>query len=153
MITNGFYSHEFQGDYDLVSIGRLDLEEGGTIPDCQLAVTTWGELNSAKDNVILITTWFSGTHQIWRDVYVGPGAAIRFHQAGRQITCADVFRQRPRRVGPRQVRYCCRREIESSAHGVKHSGIVLPTLLAPVTTRAGRARRQLRQLPILGGQD
>lgn len=76
MITNGFYSHEFQGDYDLVSIGRMDLEEGGTIPDCHLAVTTWGELNSAKDNVILITTWFSGTHQIWRDVYVGPEHAL-----------------------------------------------------------------------------
>jgi hypothetical protein len=27
MIENPFYSHEFHGDYDLVSIGRLDLEE------------------------------------------------------------------------------------------------------------------------------
>lgn len=76
MIENPFYSHEFHGEYDLVSIGRLDLEEGGCIPDCQLAVTTWGELNAAKDNAILITTWYSGTHQIWRDVYVGPEHAL-----------------------------------------------------------------------------
>jgi homoserine O-acetyltransferase len=76
MIENPFYSHEFHGDYDLVSIGRLDLEEGGCIPDCQLAVTTWGELNTAKDNAILNTTWYSGTHQIWRDVYVGPEHAL-----------------------------------------------------------------------------
>jgi homoserine O-acetyltransferase len=75
-IVNPFYSPEAQGDYDLISIGRLDLEEGGTIPDCQLAVTTWGELNEARDNAILITTWYSGTHQIWRDVYVGPEHAL-----------------------------------------------------------------------------
>ena len=76
MIDNPFYSHEFHGDYELISIGRLDLEEGGSIPDCQLAVATWGELNGAKDNAILITTWYSGTHQIWRDVYVGPDHAL-----------------------------------------------------------------------------
>ena len=31
MIDNPFYSPEFHGDYELVSIGRLDLEEGGTV--------------------------------------------------------------------------------------------------------------------------
>ncbi|MGH9054417.1 MAG: alpha/beta fold hydrolase [Acidimicrobiales bacterium] len=76
MIDNQFYTHEFHGDYDLVSIGSLDLEEGDRIPDCNLAIATWGELNTAKDNAILITTWYSGTHQIWRDVYVGSGHAL-----------------------------------------------------------------------------
>ena len=76
MIENPFYTPEFHGEYELISIGRLDLEEGGTIPDCQLAVTTWGELSDAKDNAILITTWYSGTHQIWRDIYVGPDHAL-----------------------------------------------------------------------------
>ncbi len=75
-IDNPFYSHEFHGDYDLVSVGRLDLEEGGSIPDCQLAVATFGTLNEAKDNAILVTTWYSGTHQIWRDVYIGPDHAL-----------------------------------------------------------------------------
>ena len=32
-IENSFYTHEFQGDYELISIGPLDLEEGGSIPD------------------------------------------------------------------------------------------------------------------------
>lgn len=77
MIENPFYTHEYHGDYDLVSIGRLDLEEGGSIPDCHLAITTWGELNEAKDNAILITTWYSGTHQTyWREAYVGPEHAL-----------------------------------------------------------------------------
>jgi len=76
MIDNPYYSHEFHGDYDLVSVGRLDLEEGGSIPDCQLAIATFGTLNEAKDNAILVTTWYSGSHQIFRDVYIGPDHAL-----------------------------------------------------------------------------
>jgi len=76
MIENPYYTSEFHGDYDLVSIGRLDLEEGGTIPDCTLAVATFGELSAARDNAILVTTWYSGTHQIFRDVYIGPEHAL-----------------------------------------------------------------------------
>jgi homoserine O-acetyltransferase len=76
MIENRFYGPEFHGEYDVASVGRLGLEESGTIPDCRLAYTTWGELSPAKDNAVLITTWYSGTHQIWRDVYVGEGHAL-----------------------------------------------------------------------------
>lgn len=75
MTDNPYYSHEFHGD-NVISIGRLDLEEGGAIPDCQLAVATFGTLNEARDNAILIPTWYSGTHQIFRDVYVGPDHAL-----------------------------------------------------------------------------
>ncbi|ABG99231.1 homoserine O-acetyltransferase (plasmid) [Rhodococcus jostii RHA1] len=76
MIENPYYTDEFHGDYELIGIGQLDLEEGGSIPDCQLAVATFGVLNEAKDNAILIPTWYSGTHQIWRDVYIGPDHAL-----------------------------------------------------------------------------
>lgn len=76
MAQNPFYSPDFHGDYELISIGRLDLEEGGSIQDCQLAVATFGELNEARDNAILITSWYSGTHQVWRDVYIGPEHAL-----------------------------------------------------------------------------
>ncbi|WP_454166039.1 alpha/beta fold hydrolase [Gordonia iterans] len=75
-ITNQYYTHEFHGDYELISIGELALEEGGVIPDCHLAVATFGTLNDAKDNAILIPTWYSGTHQVWRDVYIGPDHAL-----------------------------------------------------------------------------
>ncbi|NMO03196.1 alpha/beta fold hydrolase [Gordonia sp. TBRC 11910] len=75
-INNPFYTSEFHGDYDVISIGELTLEEGGVIPDCQLAVKTWGTLAEAKDNVILIPTWYSGTHQTWNDVYVGADHAL-----------------------------------------------------------------------------
>ena len=75
-LENPFYSPEVQGAYTLHSIGRLELEEGGVLPDCQLAVATYGELNEAKDNAILVPTWFSGTHQTWELTYIGPGRAL-----------------------------------------------------------------------------
>ncbi len=61
MITNDFYSPEVQGAYELHSLGEFRLEDGGVIPDLQLAVATYGELNQAKDNVVLITHFFSAT--------------------------------------------------------------------------------------------
>lgn len=76
MIENAYYSQDVHGPYELHSIGDLALEEGGTIRNCQLAVTTHGTLNAAKDNAILITTWYSGTSKIMSDVYVGAGRAL-----------------------------------------------------------------------------
>ena len=76
MIPNDFYTPEVQGAYQLQGIGDFELEEGGTIPDLQLAVATYGTLNEARDNAILIPTWFSGTHQTWELVYIGSGRAL-----------------------------------------------------------------------------
>ena len=76
MIDNPYYTDAVHKDYELISVGRLELEEGGAIPDLKLAVRTWGTLNEARDNAILIPTWYSGTHQIWADTYVGEGHAL-----------------------------------------------------------------------------
>lgn len=76
MIANDYYSNEIHQDFVRIPIGPLELEAGGVIEDCWLAVRTWGTLNEAKNNVILIPTWYSGTHQIWADAYIGDGHAL-----------------------------------------------------------------------------
>ena len=76
MIDNSYYSQENHGPYELHDIGNLDLEEGGTIRDCQLAYATFGKLNAAKDNAILIPTWYSGTSKIMEQVYTGKGRTL-----------------------------------------------------------------------------
>lgn len=76
MIKNDFYTPEVQGAYSMHRIGAFDLEDGGRIPDLELAYATYGELNEAKDNAICIPTWFSGTHQTWELAYIGPGRAL-----------------------------------------------------------------------------
>lgn len=76
MINNTYYSQEVHGPYELHDVGSLELEEGGTIRGCKLAYATFGKLNSAKDNAILIPTWYSGTNKILEQVYVGSGRAL-----------------------------------------------------------------------------
>ena len=76
MITNAYYGQEGHGPYELIDIGDLDLEEGGTLRGCKLAVATHGQLNAAKDNAILVPTWYSGTSKIIEQVYIGPGRAL-----------------------------------------------------------------------------
>ena len=76
MIDNAYYSQDVHGPYELHDIGDLELEEGGTIRACQLAYATFGTLNAARDNVILIRTWYSGTNKIMEQVYTGEGRAL-----------------------------------------------------------------------------
>ncbi len=76
MIDNSFYTQENHGPYELITIGDLPLEEGGTLRECTLAVATFGQLNADKSNAILVPTWFSGTSKIMEQVYVGAGRAL-----------------------------------------------------------------------------
>ena len=76
MIENPYYSQEVHGPYELFDLGDFTLEEERTLFGCKLAYATWGELSRARDNAILVPTWYSGTHSIWNDVYIGPGHAL-----------------------------------------------------------------------------
>ena len=76
MIENAYYSAATHGPYELGDIGDLVLEGGATLRGCQLAYQTLGQLNAAKDNAVLVTSWYSGNHGIMRDTYVGAGRAL-----------------------------------------------------------------------------
>ena len=76
MIANAYYTQDVHGPYELHDIGDLELEEGGIIRGCKLAYATYGVLNAAKDNAILIPTWYSGTHKIIEQVFIGKGRAL-----------------------------------------------------------------------------
>ena len=58
MVNNSYYSQDIHGPYELHDVGNLELEEGGTIRNCNLAYATFGTLNAAKDNAILVPTWY-----------------------------------------------------------------------------------------------
>jgi len=76
LIDNNYYSQAVHGPYELHDIGNLELEEGGTIRNCTLAYATFGTLNAAKDNAILVPTWYSGTTKIMEQAYIGQGRAL-----------------------------------------------------------------------------
>ena len=73
---NTYYTQDIHGPFKTISIGRFELEEGGVLDDCTLAVATHGQLNAARDNAILVPTWYSGTSKIMEQVYIGPGRAL-----------------------------------------------------------------------------
>ena len=75
-IVSPYYSTDVHGPCETYDVGDLVLEEGDTLRGCTLAHTTLGTLNAAKDNAILVPTWYSGNYSIMRDAYVGPGRAL-----------------------------------------------------------------------------
>ncbi len=61
-----------------VDVGPIDCRRGGHIENVTVAYETWGELNEAKDNAILINHALSGdSHAIgWWERMIGPGKGI-----------------------------------------------------------------------------
>ena len=52
------------------------LQSGATLPSAQLRYATMGTLSAARDNVVLIPSWYSGTHRESALCLVGEGRAI-----------------------------------------------------------------------------
>lgn len=68
-----------------VSIGALELEAGGLLPDVVLAYESWGTLNADASNAVLIEHALTGSTHVargageedgWWEQLVGPGATI-----------------------------------------------------------------------------
>jgi homoserine O-acetyltransferase len=75
-IENDYYTAAGHGPFELFNVGDLVLEEGVTLRGCQLAYATFGTLNQAKDNAILVPTWYSGNHGVMRSLYIADTRAL-----------------------------------------------------------------------------
>lgn len=75
-VENTYYTEAQHGPFELADVGDLVLEEGTTLRGVQLAYQTLGTLNAARDNAVLVPTWYSGNHSIMRETYVGTGRAL-----------------------------------------------------------------------------
>ena len=76
------------GDRQYVRIGDLDLECGGHLPDVVVAFESWGRLNPAADNAILVEHALTGDSHVigdagpghptagWWQGLIGPGAPL-----------------------------------------------------------------------------
>ena len=49
-------------DHAVFELGEVALKSGATLPDARLAYRTYGSLNAARDNVIVLPTFYTGTH-------------------------------------------------------------------------------------------
>jgi homoserine O-acetyltransferase len=80
--------HDPLGHRQLARIGTLTLEAKGALPDVRMAYETWGRLNEAGDNAVLVLHALTGDSHVagpagpghptagWWDAMVGPGRAL-----------------------------------------------------------------------------
>ena len=73
------------GDRCFQSVGAVELEAGGRLPDVTVAYETWGTLNEARDNAVLVEHALTGDSHVhgpsgpghptpgWWDGLIGPG--------------------------------------------------------------------------------
>ena len=59
-------------DLHLAQLGRCALESGRSIEGCRLGYRTFGTLNAARDNAVLVPTWFTGTSKDLAALIPGP---------------------------------------------------------------------------------
>lgn len=62
-------------DYETFELGAVDLLKGGRLDQAQLAYKTYGQLNAAKDNVVVLPTFYTGSH-MRNEGFFGAGRAI-----------------------------------------------------------------------------
>ena len=62
-------------DYQVYDLGDFELQSGVVFSGARLAYKTYGELNQAGDNVVVLPTFYTGTH-LRNEGYFGPGRAI-----------------------------------------------------------------------------
>ena len=63
------------GDHSTFDLGNFALQSGAVLPDAQLTYKTYGELNANRDNVVVLPTFYTGSH-LRNEGFFGAGRAI-----------------------------------------------------------------------------
>jgi homoserine O-acetyltransferase/O-succinyltransferase len=62
--------------YGVFETSNVMLQKGGFLPSVRLAYKTLGTLNAARDNAVLVPSWYSGTHDDTEMFMVGESRAL-----------------------------------------------------------------------------
>ena len=61
---------------EFFELSNFYLQKGGVLPSVRLAYRTIGELNAARDNAILVPSWYTGTDEDSEFYMCGPNRAL-----------------------------------------------------------------------------
>ena len=62
-------------DYEVFELGDISLQSGTVLPRARLAYKAYGSLNEARDNAVLLPTFYTGTH-VRNEGFFGSGRAL-----------------------------------------------------------------------------
>jgi homoserine acetyltransferase len=62
--------------YRTFDLGPFALQKGTVLPDAKIVYATVGRLNDAKDNVVLVPTWGSGSPEDVVGLLIGTARAL-----------------------------------------------------------------------------
>ena len=102
-VTGAWLPHEEPEARQFIKIGFLLLESGETLPDITIAYQSWGELNPAKDNAILVNHAWTGWSDVpgWWPSMVGPGLPLDTNKYF--IVCPNVIGGCQGSTGPASI--------------------------------------------------
>ena len=89
--TGAWLEYHEPGGREFLSIGDLTLENGEVLTGVTIAYQTWGELNVARDNAILVNHALTGWSDVpaWWPSMVGPG--LPFDTDKYFVVCPNVI--------------------------------------------------------------
>src|SRR6185295_8316319 len=67
---------ETMSEVAMFEVPNFQLQKGGMLPLARLAYTTRGTLNRARDNAVLVPSWYTGTHEDSDTFMLGDGRAL-----------------------------------------------------------------------------
>lgn len=94
------------GDLRSLQIGALDLELGGHLPAVTVAYRTWGKLNAAGDNAVIVLHALTGDSNAaaekgWWEPLIGSGRAVDTDHAF--VVCANILGGCQGTTGPSSI--------------------------------------------------
>jgi len=103
LVTGAWLESHAHGDRRFLSIGNIALESGEILEDVTIAYQSWGELNSNKDNAILVNHAMTGWSDVpgWWPSMVGPG--LPFDTDKYFVVCPNVIGGCQGSTGPSSI--------------------------------------------------
>jgi homoserine O-acetyltransferase len=147
-VTGAWLEDHDPGDRQFLKIGDLMLESGEPLPDVVIAYQSWGELNPAADNAILVNHALTGWADVdgWWPQMVGPG--LTFDTDKYFVVCPNVIGGCQGSTGPSSI------APDGKRWGSRFPVITIRDMVAAelaFTKKIGVKKYQLAVGPSLGG--
>ncbi len=147
-VTGAWLEYHDPGDRQFLQIGDLTLESGQALPDVVIAYQSWGKLNSAGDNAILVNHALTGWADVngWWPQMVGSG--LPFDSDRYFVVCPNVIGGCQGSTGPSSI------AADGERWGSRFPLLTIRDMVAAelaFTKKIGVNKYQLSVGPSLGG--